>query len=84
MQEQNVQSVLTLENQRKLTLTGVESVESFSDTAILLTVGGKKVTIGGEKLKVLSFSQGNGNFSVNGEIDSVKFGGSRKLSKLFQ
>lgn len=84
MQEQSIQSVFTLENQKKLTFTGVESVESFSDTIILLKVGGKKVTIGGEKLKILVFSQGSGNFSASGEINSVKFGGAKKFSKLFQ
>lgn len=84
MQEQGMQSVLTLENQKKLTLTGVESVESFSDTAIVLTVGGKKATICGQKLKILAFSQGNGNFSACGEVNSLKFGGAKKLSKLFK
>lgn len=84
MLEQSNQSVLTLEGQKKLTLTCVESVDSFSDTTILLTIGGKKVTIGGEKLKILSFSQGGGNFTACGEVNSVKFGGARKISKLFK
>lgn len=84
MQEQSNQSVFTLEGRRKLTMTCVESVDSFSDTAIILTVGGKKVTIGGENLKILTFSQGNGNFAANGEVNSVKFGTAKKISKLFQ
>lgn len=82
MQEQN--SVFTLEGQKKLTMTNVESVDSFSDTVILLTVSGKKVTIAGEKLKILTFSQGNGSFAAVGEVHSVKFGAAKKLSKLFK
>ena len=48
MQEQNKtnQSVLTIEQQKRISMTGVESVDSFSDTAIRLTVCGKKVLIG--------------------------------------
>lgn len=84
MQEQSNQSIFTLEGQSKLTMTCVESVDSFSETEIILTVSGKKVTIGGEKLKILSFSQGGGNFAANGEINLVKYGGRKKISKLFR
>ena len=82
--EQTSQSVLTLEGRKKLTLTKVESVDSFGDTAIILTVEGKKVTISGEKLKILSFSQGGGNFTASGEITAIKYGTAKKLSKLFK
>ncbi len=68
------QSVLTIEQQNKVTLTGVSSVDSFSDSDIVLTVNGKKLKLSGSRLKVLSFSEGSGNFSASGEIVSVKFG----------
>ena len=48
-------SLLTLENRSKLTMTGVESVDAFSDKCIRLTVSGVKLAIEGEKLKILSF-----------------------------
>ncbi|MDE7295812.1 MAG: YabP/YqfC family sporulation protein, partial [Clostridia bacterium] len=41
MQNETVPSVFTLEQQKKLTMTGVESVESFSPTQIVLRVAGK-------------------------------------------
>ncbi len=80
------QSVLTIEQQQKLTMTGVSSVDAFSDSSITLTVNGKRVQIVGEKLKVLSFSEGSGNFAASGEVFSVKFGATRgtSLKKLFQ
>lgn len=85
MQEQIDNSVLTLEQQKKLTLTGVSSVESFSDESIILTVSGKKLQITGAHLKILSFSQGSGSFLASGEINALKFGGVKgKLSKLFK
>ena len=55
MQNEVRQSILTLENQSKLTLTGVERVDAFSEHSISLTVNGQKVRIDGSKLKVLAF-----------------------------
>lgn len=80
------QSVLTIEQQHKLTMTGVSSVDAFSESAISLTVSGKRVQISGAKLKVLAFSEGTGNFAASGEIYSVKYGGARgsSLKKLFR
>ena len=85
MQNEIRQSILTLENQSKITMTGVERVDSFSDRMITLTVNGRKVRIEGSKLKVLSFSEGSGNFSASGSVDSVRFSyGAKGLSHLFK
>lgn len=86
MQNETVQSVLTIEQQKKITMTGVESVDAFSDNAISLTVGGKKVQISGSGLKVLSFSKGSGNFSASGQVNGVKFGAGKGkgLQRLFK
>lgn len=79
------QSVLTVEQKRKITLTCVESVDAFSEEKILLSVGGQRVTIEGNHLKVLSFSQGSGSFSASGEVRLIKYGGSKpKISNLFK
>ena len=56
MQTETRQSVLTLENQSKISMTGVERVDAFSERLIQLTVNGKKVRIEGSKLRVLAFS----------------------------
>lgn len=77
-------SVLTLEDQKKLSITGVASVEGFTDQSICLTINGQKATISGEHLKILSFSEGSGNFSAVGEVSCIKFGKGKKLSKLFK
>lgn len=67
-------STLTMENRNKLTLTGAESVDAFSDRCIRLTVCGVKLTIEGEKLKILAFSEGSGNFIATGDIISLRYG----------
>ena len=85
MREEIKESVLTIEQQRKITLSGVSSVDAFSETAILLTVNGKRVKIEGTKLKVLAFSEGSGNFAASGEVTLVKYGAQGKaLSRLFK
>ena len=85
MQNEIRQSVLTLENQSRLALTGVERVDSFSDREIRLTVGGKKTRIEGSKLKVLSFSEGSGNFTASGNVDCIRFSQTVKgVSHLFK
>ncbi len=86
MQNETAQSVLTIEQQKKITMTGVESVDAFSDTSISLTVNGKKVSVTGIGLKVLAFSKGSGDFSASGGVSAVKFAGAKgkALQKLFK
>ena len=86
MREEINQSILTIEDRKKITMTGVGSVDGFSETLISLTVNGKRVQIMGTKLKVLSFSQGSGNFTACGEVAQVKYGGAKGkfLSRLFK
>ena len=79
------QSILTIEQRKKITMTCVESVDAFSETRILLTVGGQRVTIDGNKLKILTFSQGSGNFSASGEVRALRYeSGKGKLAGLFK
>ena len=81
---ENKQSILTIEQQKRLTLTGTSSVDSFSDTCITLTVNGMRVRIMGAHLKVLGFSEASGNFSASGEIASVHYGAKASLKKFFK
>ena len=79
-------SVLTVEQQKKLSLTGVESVDAFSETEIRLCVAGKKMLIKGAGLKVLSFSKGSGAFSAIGEVSFIRYGAAKGkfLQRLFK
>ena len=79
-------SILTVERPGKLTMSGVSTVDGFSESKILLTVAGKKVCIEGRGLKVLSFSEGSGNFVASGEVLCVRFHAEKgkALQKLFQ
>lgn len=85
MREEIKESILTIEQQKKIAMSGVKSVDAFSESQIVLTVNGQKVKIEGEKLKVLSFSEGSGNFAASGEVRLVRYGTKGKtLSGLFK
>lgn len=73
-------STLTLEDRRKISLTGVESVDAFSDNCIRLTVSGVKLTVTGSKFQLLAFSEGNGSFYAVGVVDALRYGGGKKRS----
>lgn len=77
-------SILSIEQRKKISLTSVESVDAFSENRILLTVCGTRVTIDGKKLKILAFSQGSGAFSAVGEVNAVRYGGTRGKWSLFK
>lgn len=81
MEEAKLQTAL-IEQQKKISMTGVESVDAFSDRQISLTLDNGKAVIAGENLKIINFSKSNGNFSAVGKISGVRFVSKQeKLSK---
>ena len=64
---------LLLEDQKHLSLTLVEAVDSFSEQCLKLTVSGAKVIIGGENLKISSFNKSNQNLVAEGVINEIKY-----------
>ena len=77
-------SILTIEQRKKISMTCVDSVDAFSETRILLTVAGQKVTLEGTGLKILAFSRGSGNFAASGEVRSLRYGGGKILARLLK
>ena len=85
MQQQTEQSVITIEQRKKIRVTGVESVDSFSDSCVALTVEGRKLRIAGNQLKIVAFSKESGNFAAIGEISGIRYGAKGKaVSRLFR
>ncbi len=73
MEESAVQSVV-IEQQKKISMTCVESVDAFTAQQIGLTLtGGGRAIISGEGLKIINFSKSNGNFCAAGKVGGVKF-----------
>ncbi|MBP5308765.1 MAG: hypothetical protein J6Z34_06490 [Clostridia bacterium] len=83
---ENGLQMLSLEEQKRLTLTCVQAVESFTGEKIKLKVVTGSLIISGEKLKINSFSENSGAFSCNGVITSLSFGQKKEniVKRLFK
>ncbi len=65
---------LTVEGQKRVLATAVAEVNAFSDREIKLTlVGGKKLVILGQNMKISHFQKESGQFIADGEILGVKY-----------
>lgn len=72
---------LVVENQKRLSASSVAEVNGFSDKEIILTlVGGKKITIFGQRLKITNFQKQSGNFVADGEILKITYHGNKSGS----
>lgn len=72
MQENQSVSLL-LEERKKLTMSGVSSVDGFAEQYVKLTVSDCKVQVNGEKLKVVSFNKSTGALVVDGFVNEIKY-----------
>lgn len=81
---QENQSVI-IEQKKYITINGVESVRSFSEVKISLTLlGGEKLHVAGTDLKITGFVKANGTFTAEGNVTGVSYGGKSFAYKLFR
>ncbi len=64
---------LTLTDNRRLALSGVESVISFNEKEIVIQLSGQKLLISGQDLSVGKLDVTGGNASIDGLILSVRY-----------
>ncbi len=85
MEEKATQSAL-IEQRKRVTLTAVLSVDTFSEKQIVLTLEGCRAIVNGEGLKIVNFSKTSGAFSATGRIDGLRFtrGREKVFSRLFK
>ncbi len=78
---------IILENRNKLSISGVEDVESFDEKEISLYTSQGRLLITGDDLKVDKLSVEEGELTVSGRLDSFEYSGDNDrrsfLSKLF-
>jgi hypothetical protein len=87
MQEQSIiEQKLTLESRCKLSMTGVDAVEGFSEDHLSLTVLGSEVTIFGEDIKITMYSKDNKVLSADGKFNQIKYGNTKTpiLKRIFK
>lgn len=77
---------LELIERKKLNMTGVESVDGFTEQFLSLTVAGGKVRISGEGIKITAYNKATGALSAEGTFGEIKY--SKKavslIKKLFK
>jgi len=77
-----------IQNRAKISVSGVEDVENFDETEIVLYTAHGKLSIHGTDLRVERLSVNDGDLSVEGVLDSLEYSRSVKqgggfFAKLF-
>ncbi|MBQ2278768.1 MAG: sporulation protein YabP [Clostridia bacterium] len=72
MMEQNGQNVC-LFSRRRMELTGIREVESFTDEQITAVSELGMIAVEGKNLKIESFHNEQGTLKINGEFDSFYY-----------
>ena len=80
---------LSLEDRKRLSLSGVEEVGSFDEREIVMQTALGGLTIGGEELSISRLDVGAGNVEVLGHISLIRYdeqdsGGRGRLFGLFR
>ena len=69
---------LTLEDRRRLTVTGVQDVESFDENAVVLHTNRGVLIVKGRELHLKQLSVDGGQVAVDGNVDALLYEESRK------
>ena len=64
---------LILENRKRLTLTGVSSVDNFDDNSVTLKTNLGTLTLRGENLNITEFSVNTGEAAVTRNIFAIVY-----------
>ncbi|NLL80892.1 MAG: sporulation protein YabP [Tissierellia bacterium] len=64
---------ILLEDRNKATISGVEQVDSFNDTTIILSTIKGGLSIKGEGLNVGKLNLDEGNIKISGLINSISY-----------
>ncbi len=77
---------IILDARKHLTMTGVSSVDGFSEQFLNLTVSGSKVKISGENIKITAYNKGTGSLTADGNFCEIKYTDKRApfIKRLFK
>lgn len=86
---QNAGHRITLEDREQLVVTGVEEVESFDDSSIVMVTARGTLVVRGSDLHIEQLSLDGGQLRVEGHVESLTYedeGGERMglLARLFR
>ena len=64
---------VVLEDRSRLTVSGVEEVESFDETTIVMSTSKGSLVVRGEDLHIEKLSLDGGDLKVEGSVDSLTY-----------
>ena len=70
-----------MSDRTRLELTGIEDVESFTDTSVIAVSSMGNISIEGEEIKIENFSSESGKLTVNGKFDGFFYFGKENSKK---
>ncbi|MBQ8237541.1 MAG: sporulation protein YabP [Oscillospiraceae bacterium] len=73
MAEQEKPHALTLSGRKHLTMTGVNEVVSFDDTAVVLQTSLGTLTVQGQDLRLKTLSTDGGQVAVTGAVSALTY-----------
>ena len=73
MAEQILPHNLTLNERKKLSLTGATEVVSFEDTCVVVNTPLGTLVVQGQELQLKTLTEDGGNVSVEGQISSLAY-----------
>lgn len=69
---------MILEDRRRLSVSGVEEVESFDENTIIMDTSQGTLVVRGENLHIEKLSLDGGDLKVEGDIDALTYEDSRR------
>ena len=72
---------LTMVNREKMTVTGVEDVESFDDDKVIAYTTDGIMTVKGADFRINRLNVEDGELEIEGQIDSVEYADGHKSDK---
>ena len=82
---QDMKHSVVIEQKKNIVISGVESVTSFSEVKIVLSIlGGERMQVLGSGLKITGFSKASGSFTAEGEVVGISYGGKSFAAKIFK
>ena len=82
-EQQNLPHSLTLNERKRLTLTGATEVVSFDETSVIIQTALGMLVIQGQQLQLKTLSENGGNVTVEGEISSLTYEDPRSVGGWF-
>ena len=82
--EQKGNHLLSLENRRQLTASGVLDVDSFDERAVVILTNMGVLTVEGEDLHINRLNVENGDITVEGAIDRLQYADLKEKGGVFK